>query len=121
MHAVLVFAYAGPPWFTLANTAAKAAANLGGYDALTHRRLQWIIASRLLPVWMWLYAFLYNYRHDDVAVFVACLMFVETCVEVKLVGCERSVTACVAVQTAAAIGLIYISAEDARLCGERVL
>lgn len=72
VHAALVIAYAGPPWFTLANMAAKAAADLGGFDALAHRRLQWIIVSRLLPVWAWLYAFLYNYRHDDLPVFLAC-------------------------------------------------
>jgi len=72
VHIALVLAYAGPPWFTLAQLAAKAASDLGGYDALAHRRLQWIIVSRLLPVWAWLYAFLYNSRHDDVAVFIAC-------------------------------------------------
>ena len=72
VHGALVLAYAGPPWFTLADMAAKAAAELGGYEALSHRRLQWIIVSRLVPVWAWLYAFLYNTRHDDVAVFIAC-------------------------------------------------
>lgn len=47
-------------------------------------------------------------------------MFAETLVEIRIVGCNR-IAGCAAVQVAAAIGLIAVSAEDARLCGERVL
>ena len=48
-------------------------------------------------------------------------MFAETCVEIKLVGCTGASNVFVAVQMFAVILLVVISAEDARLCGERVL
>jgi len=121
LHAALVLAYAGPPWFTLAAMSHAAHAKMGGIEALAHRRLQWIICTRLLPTWIWLYAFLYNYRHDDVAVFVAGLMLGLTCIECKLVGCSGGGGFAMAVQMVGAVGLVAVSAEDARLCGERVL
>ena len=119
LHAALVTAYAGPPWFVLESGGSRRV-EIGSRGALTHRRLQWIIFSRLLPTWLWLYAFLYNYRHDDVAVFVAFIMFCMCCVEYGLRCGECAALAMVA-QMTGAIGLVVVSAEDARLCGERVL